>query len=180
MAENKSWNDSLDEMLSKLNNGDYIDQSVNEFKKGVDDTVIGVRKTVNKNGKTSYTTSNSVYKIVVPHINRTIENTKYSSRYHQVISCLENIQYDNYPYDKKEGYDACIEKYINDVKTHQNSFKAIDQQIDSDMKEYKSKVKASNVDAYLQGYYDALLMVKKVLNNSKLARLQELANKVGI
>lgn len=180
MAENKSWNDSLDEMLTKLNNGDYIDQSVNEFKRGVDDTVIGVRKTVGKNGNTTYTTNSNVYKVVVPHINRTIENTKYPSRYQQVLTCLENIQYDQYPDDKKQGYQSCINKYIDDVKNHQNSFKALDLQIDRDMREYKSKVKTSNVDAYLQGYYDALLMIKKVLNNSKLARLQELANKVGV
>jgi hypothetical protein len=47
------------------------------------------------------------------------------------------------------------------------------------MADYKNKVRTSNTDDYLRGYYDALLMVKKILNNSRMAKLAELANKVG-
>ena len=40
------------------------------------------------------------------------------------------------------------------------------------------KSRTVTVDGFTQGYYDALLMVRKVLSNSKLARLRELSNKL--
>ncbi|NLZ74930.1 MAG: hypothetical protein GX914_00325 [Erysipelotrichia bacterium] len=172
----KPWSESLDEMLAKLNNGDFVDQSLYEFEKTINDSVLGSQKKTTKRGNV-YSTTN--YKTVVPHINRTVENAKYSSRYLHIVNCLENIVYDKYPESKKEGYQKAVGYYLEEIKKHQNSLKAFDQQVNVDMATYKNKVRTSNTDDYLRGYYDALLMVKKILNNSKLAKLAELANKVG-
>ncbi|MDO4377787.1 MAG: hypothetical protein Q4C64_01380 [Erysipelotrichia bacterium] len=172
---NKSWNESLDEMLAKLNNGEFVDQSLNEFEKTLNDTVLG-----NKNKSAAYSTfSTTNYRTVVPHINRSIENAAYSSRYDQILSCLENIIYDNYPDSKQNGYKKAVETYIEEIKNHQNDLKALEARVQKDLSEYKKKVRSTNVDDYLNGYYDALLMIKKIMNNSRLARLSELNNKIG-
>lgn len=171
----KPWSESLDEMLAKLNNGDFVDQSLYEFEQTISDSVLGTQKTAKR--ANLYSTTN--YRTVVPHINREVENAKYSSRYLHIVNCLENIVYHKYPESKKEGYQKAINYYLEEIKKHQNSLKAFDQQVSIDMATYKTKVRTSNTDDYLRGYYDALLMVKKILNNSKLAKLAELANKVG-
>ncbi len=172
----KPWSESLDEMLAKLNNGDFVDQSLYEFEKTINDSVLGAQNKTARKGNV-YSTTN--YKTVIPHIDRAVENAKYSSRYLHIVNCLENIVYNNYPESKKEGYQKAINYYLEEIKKHQASLKAFDQQISIDMATYKNKVRTSNTDDYLRGYYDALLMVKKILNNSKLAKLAELANKVG-
>lgn len=174
MANNKSWNDSLDELLAKLNNGDFVDQSVREFAKTVSNTTSGYTSS----GTSSRYTS-STYRSVIPHVNRTIESTNYASRYLQVVTCMENIVYGKYPTSKKDGYQQCISRYIEECKNHSNNLKFVEESVTKDMNEYKAKVSAATVDGFLQGYYDALLMVKKLLYNSKLARLQVLTNKVS-
>lgn len=166
----------MDEMLAKLNNGDFVDQSLYEFEKTINDSVLGARYQSTRKGST-YSTTN--YKTVVPHIDRAVENAKYSSRYLHIVNCLENIVYHRYPESKKDGYQKAISYYLEEIKKHQSSLKAFDIQVSEDMAAYKNRVRSSNTDDYLRGYYDALLMVKKILNNSKLAKLAELANKVG-
>lgn len=173
--DNKSWNEKLDEMLADLNDGNFVDQSINEFEKVVDDTVMSVKKATRSGSTVNVKTT---YKNAVPHVNRTIEASNYTSRYSQVVTCLENIVYNNYPSEKRAGYQQCIDQYLNEIHGT-NSLKQLDNQIIEEMKVYKQKVKNTEVDDFLKGYYDALLMVKKTLNASRLARLQELANKVG-
>jgi hypothetical protein len=172
-VNNKSWNDSLDELLAKLNNGDFVDQSVNEFARTVSST------TSTASGGTNSRYTSATYRSVIPHVNRTIESTNYASRYLQVVTCMENIVYGKYPASKKDGYQQCILRYIEECKNHSNNLKVVEQSVNNDMSEYKAKVSTATVDGFLQGYYDALLMVKKLLYNSKLARLQVLTNKVS-
>ena len=38
---NKTWNESLDEMLAKLNNGEFANQSIKDFEKAINDSVYG-------------------------------------------------------------------------------------------------------------------------------------------
>ena len=54
----------------------------------------------------------------------------------------------------------------------------VEQMVVDDLSTCMSKMRTVTVDGYTQGYYDALGMVKKVLYNSKLARLRELSNKL--
>ncbi len=176
---NKTWSESLDEMLAKLNSGEFVDQSLNEFEKTINDTVLGRKTTSNRstNSYSSFSTTN--YRTVVPHINRSVENASYSSRYDQILACLENIVYDNYPSEKQDGYKQAINYYIDEVKKNKDSLKELEKNINTDLNTYKSKVRSTNVDSFLLGYYDALLMVKKIMNNSRLARLSELNSKIG-
>lgn len=176
--DNKSWNEKLDEMLADLNEGNYVDQSIDEFEQTIDDNVLSVKRATRRSYNTTATNVKNTYRNVVPHINRTVEATNYPTRYAQITTCLENIVYNNYPEEKKAGYNQCIQHYLDMVHSCQ-SLKDVDITIVDEMKEYKAKVKTTEEDDFLRGYYDALLMVKKVLNASRLARLQELANKVG-
>ncbi len=189
MSTNQSWNDSLDEMLEKLNNGDFVDQSISEFEK----TITQSNRTstsyssygsngsyrTNSTASSKTTSSKNSYSSVVPHIDRNVESATYPSRYLQVITCLENIVYDRYPYEKQEGYQSCINYYIELVKSNNNNLKPVEQEVENSLKEYKQRTSGATVDGFLQGYYDALLMVKKCLYNSKLARLQVLSNRVS-
>lgn len=174
---NKTWSESLDEMLAKLNSGEFVDQSLNEFEKTINDTVLGKKTSRANSSYSSFSTTN--YRTIVPHVSRNIENASYSSRYEQILACLQNINYDNYPTDKQDGYKQAINYYIEQLKVHQDSLKELEQQIQNDLTTYKEKVRSTNVDGFLQGYYDALLMVKKIMNNSRLARLSELNTKIG-
>ena len=45
MARKKVYSDPLDELLDKLNNGDFVDQSVHEFNETVNETVQGYQET---------------------------------------------------------------------------------------------------------------------------------------
>ena len=178
MANTKNWNDSLDDLLEKLSNGDFVDQSINEFEKTVNQTTASYTdQSAAAKTKRSYKTAS--YRTVLPHVNRTKESMNYPSRYLQVITCLENIVYDSYPEGKKAGYQAAISRYIEEVKANSANLKPVEAEVEADMKEYKEKVNSSNTDEYLQGYYDALLQIKKLIYNSKLSRLQVLTNKVS-
>ena len=172
MSSEKDWYSSLDDLILKLNSGDFVDQSLNEFKKTVNKTV----EVVNSSTTTSKKTS-GVYSEALPRINRTVESTSYPSRYQQITTCLEKIEYGNYNAEKQNGYKQCVKVYLDELYNGAD-LKALETRINSDMSEYKKKVKSQQEDNFLKGYYDALLMVKKVFYNSKLARMQELANKV--
>ena len=52
----------------------------------------------------------------------------------------------------------------------------MEEQVTDDLLTCSQKMNTITIDGYTQGYYDALTMVKKVLHNSKLARLRELSN----
>ncbi len=187
MSTKESWNDSLDEMLEKLNNGDFTDQSISEFEKTINQTnrvntsysSYGSNGSYRTNSTANTASAKNSYSSVVPYIDRNTESATYPSRYLQVITCLENIVYDHYPDDKQEGYTSCIKYFIELVKSNNHNLKPVEQEVDNSLKEYKQRTTGANVDGFLQGYYDALLMVKKCLYNSKLARLQVLSNRVS-
>ena len=173
MSNEKDWYSSLDDLILKLNSGDFIDQSLNEFKKTVNTTV-------SSQGSSTQTKKTSgIYKEVLPRINRTVESTNYGSRYKQITACLEKIEYGNYNSEKQNGYKQCISAYLNELY-NSTDLKTLESRINSEMSEYKKKVGSQQLDNFLIGYYDALLMVKKVFYNSKLARMQELSSKVEL
>ena len=64
------------------------------------------------------------------------------------------------------------------IDSHSRDLQPVEVQVNSDINTCASKLREVTVDGYTQGYYDALLMVKKVLFNSKLARLREISNKL--
>ena len=46
MATKKSYTDPLDDLLDKLNSGDFVDQSMYEFSEIVNDTVQGYQNAI--------------------------------------------------------------------------------------------------------------------------------------
>ncbi len=174
----KTYNsDPLDELLEKLNSGEFVDQSVYEFNETVNDTVKSYHDSRRSGGtKTRY--QRATYSTVRPIIKPEIETADYNSRFQQCVTCLENQDYRGYPASKKDGYQEATNRYIGLIKDHPNDLRAVEQQCIQDSKTCQSKLRTVTVDGFTQGYYDALLMVRKVLSNSKLARLRELSNKL--
>jgi hypothetical protein len=172
MAKKYTYNsDPLDELLEKLNSGDFVDQSMHEFS----NTVKGYSDSKRKRGTTnSYT--RSTYSTVRPRIKSDVEVASFSSRYDQIIASLSNIVYDNYAAGKKDGYEEAIKRYLEMTQQYKNNLLHVEQQVASDLETIQKKMNTITIDGYTQGYYDALTMVKKVLHNSKLARLRELSN----
>ena len=62
------------------------------------------------------------------------------------------------------------------TKQYKNNLLHVEEQVSDDLLTCSQKMNTITIDGYTQGYYDALTMVKKVLHNSKLARLRELSN----
>ena len=62
------------------------------------------------------------------------------------------------------------------VQQYKNNLLHFEQRVAADLNTSRQKMNTITIDGYTQGYYDALTMVKKVLHNSKLARLRELSN----
>ncbi|MGN1398425.1 MAG: hypothetical protein ACI4WG_00270 [Erysipelotrichaceae bacterium] len=172
---NKTWNESLDEMLAKLNNGEFVNQSINDFEKAINDSVYGTK--YKTNSYKGYSTTN--YRTVQPYVNKAIDNTKYDSRYQQIKQCLSNIEFENYPDEKRAGYQQALDYYLAETDKYNDNLKLLEAEIKNDINTYRSKVRSSNVDSFLLGYYDGLQMVKKIINNSKNARFAELNNKIG-
>ena len=173
---NRKYNynsDPLDELLEKLNSGDFADQSMHEFS----NTVKGYNTSKRSRG-TSGSYTRSTYSTVRPRIKADVEVASFNSRYEQIIASLSNIVYDNYASGKKDGYQQAIDRYIELVKENGNDMRKVEQMVVDDLSTCMSKMRTVTVDGYTQGYYDALGMVKKVLYNSKLARLRELSNKL--
>lgn len=177
MARQKIYTDPLDELLDKLSNGDFVDQSVHEFNETVNDTVKGYQSSRRSRG-TSNSYTKSTYSTKRPVIKPEYENAQYVSRFEQVTTCLNNLDFTGYASGKKDGYQQCIERYIQLVKENQNDLRKVETFVNDDISTCASKMRTVTVDGYTQGYYDALAMVKKVLYNSKLARLRELSNKL--
>lgn len=173
--KNTYSSDPLDELLDKLNSGDFIDQSIYEFSEVINDTVQNYHETKTTKGKNVARTS---YATTKPIIKPEVETATFKSRYDQVVSCLENISYTNYAQDKKEGYQAAIARYREAVDKTPNNMMDLERSIVDDISTCQRKIRTSTYDGYMSGYYDALLMVKKILFNSKLARLRELSNKL--
>ena len=174
----KTYNsDPLDELLDKLNSGEFVDQSVYEFNEVVNDTVKSYHESRRTGGtKTRY--QRATYSTVRPTIKTEVETADYPSRYQQCIACLENQDYKGYPASKKDGYQEAINRYIGLINENRNDLRTVEKQCTQDTKTCQSKLKTVTVDGFTQGYYDALLMIRKVLSNSKLARLRELSNKL--
>ena len=178
MANNKKYtynSDPLDELLEKLNSGDFVDQSMHEFSNTVNDTVRGYNDARRKQG-TANRYTRSTYSTVKPRIKADVEVAAYSSRYEQIISSLSNIVYDNYAQGKRDGYQQAIDRYIEMTQQYKNNLLHVEEQVAEDLLTCSQKMNTITIDGYTQGYYDALTMVKKVLHNSKLARLRELSN----
>ncbi len=173
--KNSYTSDPLDELLSKLNSGDFTDQSIYEFSEVVNDTVQNYHQTKTTRGKnvarTTYTTTK-------PIIKPEVETASFASRYDQVISCLDNISYTGYASEKKEGYQSAIARYREMVEKTPRNLLSLEVSINTDINTCQRKIRTSSVDSYMSGYYDALLMIKKILFNSKLARLRELSNRL--
>ncbi len=174
--KNNSYNnDPLDELLDKLNSGNFTDQSIHEFSEVINDTVKSYRQTKTTRGKNYQRTT---YSTVKPTIKANVETASYNSRYEQIMACLENISYVGYGNEKKEGYQGAINRYHELVKESPSDLRKLEIDINDDINTCQSKMRSSTLDAYTQGYYDALLMIKKIFFNSKLARLRELSNKL--
>ena len=172
---NKTWNESLDEMLAKLNNGEFANQSIKDFEKAINDSVYGSKYKSSSNK--SYSSTN--YRQTQPYIKKSIDNTKYDSRYQQITQCLSNIEFENYSDEKKAGYQQALDYYLSQTDKYRDNLKLLEAEIKNDLSTYKSKVRSSNVDNFLLGYFDGLQMIKKVINNSKNDRFAELNNKIG-
>ena len=177
MARKKVYSDPLDELLDKLSSGDFIDQSVHEFNETVNDTVKGYQESKRTKGTAgSYT--RSTYSTKKPIIVPAIETASYESRHEQVIACLSNLDFTGYATGKRDGYQQAITRYIELVNENEKDLRKVEIMVVDDISVCMSKMRSVTVDGYTQGYYDALGMVKKVLYNSKLARLRELSNKL--
>ena len=177
MARKKVYSDPLDELLDKLNNGDFVDQSVHEFNETVNETVQGYQETKRSKG-TARSYTRSTYSTKKPIIVGSVETASYDSRHEQILACLSNLDLTGYAAGKKDGYQQAIDRYIELVKENGNDMRKVEQMVVDDLSTCMSKMRTVTVDGYTQGYYDALGMVKKVLYNSKLARLRELSNKL--
>lgn len=177
MARKKVYSDPLDELLDKLSNGDFVDQSVHEFNETVNDTVKGYQDSKRSKG-TARSYTRSTYSTKKPVIIAAVETAQYDSRYDQVIACLSNLDFTGYAAGKKDGYQQAIDRYLELVKEHGKDLRKVEIMVSDDLSTCLTKMRSVTVDGYTQGYYDALGMVKKVLYNSKLARLRELSNKL--
>ncbi len=177
MARKKIYTDPLDELLDKLNSGDFIDQSVHEFNETVNDTVQGYQQSRRSKG-TANSYTKSTYSTKRPVIKPEIETAQYTSRYEQVTACLSNLEFTGYAAGKKDGYQQAIDRYLQLVKENSSDLRKVEGFVNEDITTCSSKMRTVTVDGYTQGYYDALAMVKKVLYNSKLSRLRELSNKL--
>ena len=169
-----NYSDPLDELLEKLNSGDFLDQSMHEFNATVNDTVKSYNDVKRKGTSSRYT--RSTYNTVKPTIKADIETRQYTSRYEQVVTCLKNLNFDNYPSGKQDGYTSAIETYLDSIEKNPHNLKDIEERVNTDINTCQNKMREITVDGFTQGYYDALLMIKKVLYNSKLARLREISN----
>ena len=166
MSRRDDWTTALEDMLSEINYSVYIRTGTDTVK----------RRTTNARTATSIPIS-SYQTNVTPFVNTTIENTYFKTRYSHFSTWINNLNYSNYPDEKKNGFATAIRRYLELADNNRYNFKVLDQQIIKDFNEYNTKVSASNADAYLRGYYDALTIIKKVLYQSKLMRFQELTNK---
>ena len=172
---NNYTSDPLDELLNKLNSGDFMDQSVYEFSEVVNDTVKGYHQTKTTRGKN---VARTTYSVTKPTIKPEVETANFASRYDQVISCMDNISYTGYAAEKKEGYQSAVTRYREMVEKTPANLMSLENSVNQDIVTCQRKIRTSSVDNYMSGYYDGLMMVKKILFNSKLARLRDLSNKL--
>ncbi len=162
----------LDEMLEDLLSGAFNGQTLNEFH----DTVLGNNQT---RQKTHTSSQSATYNTIKPTIDAATEAANYDKRYDQVIAYLNNIDYGDYPQEKIDGYQPAIDKYIALVEKYPNDLRPVEEQLTVDIKSGNSAIRKAPDDNYAKGYYEALLMVRKVLRSSKQAKLRELSYKVN-
>ena len=168
-----NYTDPLDEILDKLNSGSFTDQSPYEFTETVKSY------TQNKKARTTTAYKRNLYSTVKPVIKGAVETANYDSRYQQVTECLNNIDYSGYSDEKAEGYRQGIQRYLELISQNVMDLRPVETQVAGDISTCQAKLKSTTVDNFFMGYYDSLLMVKKVLFNSKIARLRELSNKLS-
>ncbi|MBQ1877183.1 MAG: hypothetical protein II161_00050 [Erysipelotrichaceae bacterium] len=170
--KNRNYSDPLDELLDKLTSGYYVDQSVNEFSSTVNDTV----KNYQRARPNPSAARRTAYKEVKPKVIPSVDTATYESRYAQVTTCLNNIDFTGYSDEKIDGYKQAISRYLELIENNKMDLRPVEDQVNSDYLALRKQIKLSNAEPYLFGYYDASMMVKKVIFNSKLARLRELSN----
>ena len=171
---NRSYSDPLDELLDKLTSGYYVDQSINEFSDVVNDTVKSYQRATGRVG--SNNTRKNLYREIKPKVVPSVDTAAYDSRYAQVVAWLNNIDYSGYSDEKADGYRKAISRYLELVESNKNDLRPVEQQISNDITALQRQLRNASAEPYLFGYYDAALMAKKVIFNSKLARLRVLSN----
>jgi len=115
------------------------------------------------------------YTEVKPMIETTYENAPYGSRYDQVDNCLRHITYPaSYDAEKSDGHKAAVQQYLQLLPNNKTDLRPVEKQLADDILTCQRKL--TRPEPYLQGYYDALLLMRKIFYTAKLARLQELSN----
>lgn len=166
MSNRNDWTNVLDEMLTEIDDGIHIAQTGDTAnKKTTGDSL-------------SRKTTARVTSADLPFVSATIENTYFQSRYSHFTTWINNLNFINYPDEKKIGFTSAINTYLEMANSNKTSFKKLDIQVVKDIKEAGSKLRENPTDPFLNGYCDALLTIKKVLGQSKLVRFQELSNKL--
>ena len=113
---------------------------------------------------------------VLPYVDPFIERTVYKSRYTQFVKCLNNLVYKSYSADKLEGFSSAVKRYLSLAENNSKDFKVLDMQIKKDLQDCKNK---DSNESYFLGYKDAISLISKLLNQTKIARFQELNNKIN-
>ncbi len=171
--EKNSWSDSLDDMLTKLNDGAFSNSSLNEFSKVVNDT-LGNPHIVRPSADAYASKAATSYTETKPLIESQYEDSLYGSRYDQVDNCLRHLVYPtNYNSDKAAGHKAAVSQYLQLIGPARSDLRPVEKRLADDILTCQQKL--IHPEPYIQGYYDALLLIRKIFYNSKLARLQELS-----
>jgi len=150
-----------------------VDQILDDLLYSLDDVMAGTSK-----GHTSVkkdTSNKTTVKRQMPFVSNEISVMVFKSRKKEVLTSLDNIVFNNYSANRKDGFNSAIANYKKIIEDS-NNFKNIDKQIITNLNEAKEKIK-EGMDNFSLGYCDGLEIIKQIIYKSKLSKFRELANK---
>lgn len=162
--------DFLDDLFRSLEDNDNIDQTIEEFTAGIQQTI---HESLHRNGYD--TMSDVLHRRSQSEYSRKPEvrvgTQKASSiglsRYEYFLSLLEDITYDpKYQGYYKEGHQKAIEIYRSKAEFTQYDLVSLEDDVKGEI--HRAELNRKNKDLFDVGYYDGLEFIEKALQRSKL------------
>ncbi|MEA5026634.1 MAG: hypothetical protein VB012_03125 [Erysipelotrichaceae bacterium] len=162
--------DFFDQLFTRLQDGDFINKTVNDFGKEI-------KNTVNRSIK------NQGYDNFSDMVNSTIraqpaekpsageplkQHVDYQNRYEFLVDSLQFVKYDpRYRGYYRDGHQEAIQKCVSWLSDSNNDFDGTEDYIEKEIQTFLRRQRR-NRDKFIEGYLDGLHLFKDELNKSKV------------
>lgn len=170
--------DFIDQLFDRLQSGDFVNKTVNEFGNEVKNTIDrSVKNQGYDNIQDMVSSAIKSKPSEKPGAGDNYPNRNdFKNRYEYLIGSLQNVHYDSrYRGFYRDGHQEAIKKCVSYLHEKRINLDEIEDYITDEIHEYR-RSRRKKRDKYLDGYLDGLMLFKDKLADSKLFIMNKIKN----